>query len=43
MRVDVELLDSLMRLVGELVLARNQLVSQLDEKAGNSNDTGLTR
>jgi two-component system, chemotaxis family, sensor kinase CheA len=26
-RVDVELLDSLMRLVGELVLTRNQIVS----------------
>jgi two-component system chemotaxis sensor kinase CheA len=38
-RVDVDLLDSLMRTVGELVLARNQLVSRLD---GNG-DTALAR
>jgi chemotaxis protein histidine kinase CheA len=30
-RVDVELLDTLMRMVGELVLARNQLVSHMEE------------
>ncbi|HET9656652.1 MAG TPA: hypothetical protein VFP72_14955, partial [Kineosporiaceae bacterium] len=35
-RVDVELLDSLMRLVGELVLARNQLVSRLDDTTGHT-------
>jgi two-component system chemotaxis sensor kinase CheA len=35
-RVDVELLDSLMRLVGELVLARNQLVSRLDDTTDTS-------
>ena len=39
-RVDVELLDSLMRLVGELVLARNQLVSRLED---TSSDPALTR
>ncbi|MFI7586941.1 chemotaxis protein CheW [Spongisporangium articulatum] len=38
-RVDVDLLDSLMRMVGELVLARNQLVSELDD----AKDTGLGR
>ncbi len=38
-RVDVELLDSLMRLVGELVLARNQLVSRLDEAEGRLEDS----
>ncbi|MFN8074610.1 MAG: chemotaxis protein CheA [Kineosporiaceae bacterium] len=38
-RVDVELLDSLMRLVGELVLARNQLVSRLDD----AKDSALAR
>jgi two-component system chemotaxis sensor kinase CheA len=38
-RVDVELLDTLMRMVGELVLARNQLVSRLDD----NNDTSLAR
>jgi two-component system chemotaxis sensor kinase CheA len=38
-RVDVELLDSLMRLVGELVLARNQLVSRLDD----ARDSALAR
>jgi two-component system chemotaxis sensor kinase CheA len=37
-RVDVELLDSLMRLVGELVLARNQLVSRLDDTADGTSD-----
>jgi two-component system chemotaxis sensor kinase CheA len=46
-RVDVELLDSLMRLVGELVLARNQLVSRLDDTAGhtgdNAKDSSLAR
>jgi two-component system, chemotaxis family, sensor kinase CheA len=46
-RVDVELLDSLMRLVGELVLARNQLVSRLDDTAGqtgdNTKDSSLAR
>ena len=31
-RVDVELLDSLMRLVGELVLTRNQIVRQASEQ-----------
>ncbi len=38
-RVDVELLDTLMRMVGELVLARNQLVSELDDQK----DTALAR
>ncbi len=38
-RVDVELLDSLMRLVGELVLARNQLVSRLGDTADVGQDT----
>jgi two-component system, chemotaxis family, sensor kinase CheA len=38
-RVDVDLLDTLMRMVGELVLARNQLVSELDE----AKDTALAR
>jgi len=38
-RVDVELLDTLMRMVGELVLSRNQLVSELDEQ----NDSALAR
>jgi two-component system chemotaxis sensor kinase CheA len=46
-RVDVELLDSLMRLVGELVLARNQLVSRLDDSTGhtgdNAKDSSLAR
>ncbi len=46
-RVDVELLDSLMRLVGELVLARNQLVSRLDDTTGhtgdNAKDSSLAR
>jgi two-component system chemotaxis sensor kinase CheA len=46
-RVDVELLDSLMRLVGELVLARNQLVSRLDDNSGqtgdNTKDSSLAR
>ena len=46
-RVDVELLDSLMRLVGELVLARNQLVSRLDDTAeqtgDNTKDSSLAR
>jgi len=42
-RVDVELLDSLMRLVGELVLARNQLVSRLDDTADTAKDTSLAR
>jgi two-component system chemotaxis sensor kinase CheA len=41
-RVDVELLDSLMRLVGELVLARNQLVSRLDDTAGAAGAAGAT-
>jgi two-component system chemotaxis sensor kinase CheA len=40
-RVDVELLDTLMRMVGELVLARNQLVSRLDDN--DNKDTSLTR
>ena len=39
MRINVDLLDSLMRMVGELVLARNQLVSELDE----AKDSGLGR
>ncbi len=38
-RVDVDLLDTLMRLVGELVLTRNQLVRGVGEVA----DTGLTK
>jgi two-component system chemotaxis sensor kinase CheA len=38
-RVDVELLDTLMRMVGELVLSRNQLVSELDDQK----DTALAR
>ena len=38
-RVDVELLDSLMRLVGELVLARNQLVSRLDDAQESTKDS----
>lgn len=42
-RVDVELLDSLMRLVGELVLARNQLVSRLDDAKDASKDSSLAR
>ncbi|MCW2772938.1 MAG: CheA signal transduction histidine kinase [Nocardioides sp.] len=33
-RVDVELLDTLMRLVGELVLTRNQIVRQAGEQEG---------
>ena len=40
-RVDVDLLDSLMRLVGELVLARNQLVCQLDDAQDASKDSSL--
>jgi len=39
LRVDVDLLDSLMRLVGELVLTRNQVVSY----AGIHGDANLTR
>ncbi len=42
-RVDVELLDSLMRLVGELVLARNQLVSRLDDAHDSTKDSSLAR
>ncbi|MDQ1292385.1 MAG: two-component system, chemotaxis family, sensor kinase CheA [Actinomycetota bacterium] len=42
-RVDVELLDSLMRLVGELVLARNQMVSRLDDGKESSKDASLAR
>ncbi|MDP9406832.1 MAG: chemotaxis protein CheW [Actinomycetota bacterium] len=38
-RVDVDLLDSLMRLVGELVLTRNQIV----QHAGGMGDQNLTR
>ena len=38
-RVDVELLDTLMRLVGELVLTRNQIVRQ----AGDAEDLELIR
>jgi two-component system chemotaxis sensor kinase CheA len=38
-RVDVDLLDSLMLLVGELVLTRNQIVQYV----GRSNDTDLMR
>jgi len=38
-RVDVELLDSLMRLVGELVLTRNQIVQHASTRA----DTDLVR
>ena len=38
-RVDVDLLDSLMRLVGELVLTRNQVV----QHAGGLGDQALTR
>jgi two-component system chemotaxis sensor kinase CheA len=39
LRVDVDLLDSLMRLVGELVLTRNQIV----QHAGGRSDAALTR
>jgi two-component system, chemotaxis family, sensor kinase CheA len=42
-RVDVELLDSLMRLVGELVLARNQLLSRLEDEKGAAEDSSLAR
>jgi two-component system chemotaxis sensor kinase CheA len=42
-RVDVELLDSLMRLVGELVLARNQLVSRLGDAQHTAKDSSLAR
>lgn len=38
-RVDVDLLDTLMRLVGELVLTRNQIVRQ----AGEQEDSDLVR
>src|SRR5690606_23819128 len=38
-RVDVELLDSLMNLVGELVLTRNQIV----QRAASRQDTELLR
>ena len=38
-RVDVDLLDKLMHLVGELVLTRNQIVQYV----GRSNDTDLVR
>lgn len=38
-RVDVDLLDTLMQLVGELVLTRNQIVRQ----AGDQQDVELTR
>ena len=38
-RVDVDLLDGLMRLVGELVLTRNQLIRAITETA----DAGMTR
>jgi two-component system chemotaxis sensor kinase CheA len=38
-RVDVDLLDGLMRLVGELVLTRNQLVRAITEAA----DAGMSR
>ncbi|WP_239153397.1 chemotaxis protein CheW [Virgisporangium aliadipatigenens] len=38
-RVDVDLLDTLMRLVGELVLTRNQLVRAI----GGANDPSMTR
>jgi len=38
-RVDVDLLDNLMQLVGELVLTRNQIVRQ----AGDQQDVDLTR
>lgn len=38
-RVDVELLDTLMRLVGELVLTRNQIVRQ----AGEAEDVEMVR
>jgi two-component system chemotaxis sensor kinase CheA len=38
-RVDVDLLDTLMRLVGELVLTRNQLVRAI----GGANDPAMTR
>ncbi|HEY7274040.1 MAG TPA: chemotaxis protein CheA, partial [Actinoplanes sp.] len=38
-RVDVDLLDTLMQLVGELVLTRNQIVRQ----AGDQQDAELTR
>ena len=34
-RVDVDLLDALMRLVGELVLTRNQIVRQASESTGS--------
>jgi two-component system chemotaxis sensor kinase CheA len=40
-RVDVELLDSLVRLVGELVLARNELVSRLREEQETGADSSL--
>lgn len=43
-RVDVELLDSLMRLVGELVLTRNQIVRQTsDLGAGDGAGADLVR
>jgi two-component system chemotaxis sensor kinase CheA len=42
-RVDVDLLDSMMRLVGELVLARNQLVSRLHDSPGTAEDPLLAR
>jgi two-component system chemotaxis sensor kinase CheA len=38
-RVDINLLDTLMSMVGELVLSRNALVSELDEQ----NDSALAR
>jgi two-component system chemotaxis sensor kinase CheA len=42
-RVDVELLDSLMRLVGELVLARTELLSRLEHAEGTTKDSELAR
>jgi len=41
-RVDVELLDSLVRLVGELVVARDQLVSCLTAGEGATRHAGAT-
>lgn len=42
-RVDVKLLDKLINMVGELVLARNQLLQQVreqDQNSGNSSSSG---
>jgi two-component system chemotaxis sensor kinase CheA len=40
-RVDVELLDSLVRLVGELVLTRNELLSRLEDGQDPAADSSL--